>query len=142
MPVALSGEGLDVGDGFSKDERVDVLRRGFVRLEGRRCTQQAHVCSFVRIRNLQIGDVPADVILIRSSVPTEDIQQYPRMLQRLPAIISLHETDHLWRGQPSILQPPHLQARLEAQRNLRVRVGQLLLNQLEGSERARELLTL
>jgi len=64
------------------------------------------------------------------------------MLQRLSAIIPLHETNHLWGSQPLILQPTHLQARLQTQRDFRMRVGQLLLNQLEGSERAGEPVTL
>ena len=121
--IASSGEGLDISNGLSKDESVDILEGGFCQVRQNGCTQRTHVCSLVCIRNLEIGNVPTNLILIRSSVSTKDIQQDPRMLQRLSAVISLHETDHLWSGQPLILQPTHLQTRLQAQRNLRMRVG-------------------
>ena len=110
--IVLSGESLDVSDCLSKNEGVDILGRSFCQARRRGCTQRAHVCSLIGIRNLEIANMPANMILIRSGISTENIQQDPRMLQRLSAIIPLHETDHLWGGQSLILQPSHLQTRL------------------------------
>ena len=56
------------------------------------------------------------------------------MLQCLPTVIPLHETDDLRSSQPPILQSPHLQTPLQPQRYFCMRIGQLLLNQLERSE--------
>lgn len=69
---SLSGEGLDVGDGLPKDEGVDILERGQAGPRG--CNKRTRVCSFIGIRNLQICDMPTNVILIRSSISTKNVQ--------------------------------------------------------------------
>jgi len=60
--------------------------------------------ALVRVRNLQISDVPPDMVLGRSRVSAQDIQQGPSMMKSLPTIISLHDADHLRRGTTSIFQ--------------------------------------
>jgi len=63
-------------------------------------------------------------------------------MKRLAAIVPLHDADHLRRGASDILQPPDAEARLQAEGDLRVRVGELLLHELERCERALELVPL
>jgi len=65
--------------------------------------------ALVRVRNLQISDVPPDMVLGRSRVSAHDIQQHPSMAKSLPTIISLHDADHLRRGATSISQPSDAQ---------------------------------
>lgn len=64
------------------------------------------------------------------------------MVKRLAAIIPLHDADHLRRDATGVLQPPDAEARLQAEGDLRVRVGKLLLHELERRERALELVPL
>jgi len=49
------GEGLEVGNGFSKDEGVDI------------------VCSLVGVSNLEVGSMPTNMIFVRGSISTKDI---------------------------------------------------------------------
>jgi len=63
-------------------------------------------------------------------------------MKRLAAIVPLHDADHLRCGATGILQSPYAEARLQAEGDLRVRVGELLLHELERRERALELVPL
>lgn len=63
-------------------------------------------------------------------------------MKRLAAIVPLHDADHLRRRATGVLQPPHAEARLQAEGDLRVRVSELLLHELERCERALELVPL
>lgn len=80
--------------------------------------------------------------LVRSRVPAQDVQEYPCVMERLAAIVPLHDTDHLRRRATGVLQPADAQAGLQAERDLRVCVGELLLHELERRERALELVPL
>jgi len=80
--------------------------------------------------------------LVRGRVSAQDVQEHTCMVERLAAIVPLHDADHLRRGATGILQPPDAEARLQAEGDLRVRVGELLLHELERCERALELVPL
>ena len=80
--------------------------------------------------------------LVRGRVSAQDVQEHTCMVKRLAAIVPLHNADHLRRGATGILQPPDAKARLQAESDLRVRVGKLLLHELERCERALELVPL
>ena len=63
-------------------------------------------------------------------------------MKRLAAIVPLHDADHLRRDATGVLHPPDAEARLQAEGDLRVGVGKLLLHELERRERALELVPL
>lgn len=88
----------------------------------------AHEGALVRICDLQVSDVPPDMVpvwprasarvrqqrktenprsrsLIRGRVSTQDVQQHPRMVERLPTIVPLRNADHLRRGATRVFQP-------------------------------------
>ena len=123
--------------------------------------------TLVGVRDLQIRDVAPDVVpsarahahthgvqpsskkksqtqtsrdsLVRARVATEHVQQHPALLERLAAVIALHERHHLRRPAPRVLEPPDLQARVQPERGLRLRADELPLHELERRERAPEL---
>ena len=64
------------------------------------------------------------------------------MVERLPAVVPLHNAHHLRRGTANILQPSNTQARLQAEGDFRMRVRELLLHELERRERPLELVPL
>jgi hypothetical protein len=86
--------------------------------------------------------IPRMYSLVRGRVSAEDVQQRPRVVERLPAIVPLDDADHLRRGATGILEPAHAEAGLQSEDDLRVRVGELLLHELERRERALELASL
>ena len=61
-------------------------------------------------------------------------------VERLAAVVALDQRDHLRLGVAFVLEPADAQARLEAERDLGLHVGELLLDQLVGGERPAELL--
>lgn len=117
--------------------------------------------TFISVGDLQISNMAPDMIsnqdvmaislqhedtteniLIRRRIPAQNIQNHPRMHQRLSAIISLHQTNHLRRQLALLLQSANLQTSKEAERRLGLRVYKLLLDELERGERALELMPL
>lgn len=63
-------------------------------------------------------------------------------MKRLAAIVPLDEADHLRRGPTGVRESADAEAGLQSEDDLRVRVGELLLHELERRERARELVPL
>ena len=63
-------------------------------------------------------------------------------MEGLPAVVPLHDADHLRRGATGVLQSSDAQACLQAKGYLRMRVRELLLHELERRERPRELVPL
>jgi len=80
--------------------------------------------------------------LVRGRVSAQDVQEHTCVVKCLAAIVPLHDADHLRRGATGVLQPTDAEARLQAEGDLRVRVGELLLDELERRERALELVPL
>jgi hypothetical protein len=75
------------------------------------------MCSFVGIRNLQIGNMSTDMIpmgskrirmstgftvqreldaLIRTCISTQHIEHPPRMLESFTTVVSFYDADHFW----------------------------------------------
>ena len=75
--------------------------------------------------------MPDDVVLVRDAVAAEHVPAVPRDVERLAAVVALQHRDHLRRVRALVLEPPELQARLQAQRDLGQRVGHLLLYELK-----------
>ena len=63
-------------------------------------------------------------------------------MKSLPAIVPLHDADHLGRGATGVLEPADAEARLQAEGEFRVRVRELLLHELERREGSRKLVPL
>lgn len=84
----------------------------------------------------------ADMVLVRTSVPTEDVQDSARVFQRLATVIALHDADHLGRELARVLEASDLQAGVQSEDGFRLGVDQLLLDELEGRERPVELVAL
>ena len=63
-------------------------------------------------------------------------------IQRLAAVVALHQADHLRRRVMLVHQPAEPQHRMQAQRDLGLHVGQLLLDQLRRRQRPAEHLAL
>ena len=80
--------------------------------------------------------------LIRGRVSAKDVPQDTRVVEGLPTVISLDDADHLSHGTAFVLQPTDAQACLQAQGDFRMRIGKLLLHELEGRERFLELMPL
>src|SRR3982751_49923 len=76
----------------------------------------------------------------RSNYSALPVARHPRDVERLAAAVALDERHHLGGGLAFVHQAAHAQAALQAQRDLGLHVGQLLLHELVGGERAPELL--
>jgi hypothetical protein len=85
---------------------------------------------------------PRSRSLGRSRVSAQDIQQHTSMMEGLPAVISLHDADHLRRGAIGVLQSSDTQACLQPEGDFRMRICELLLHELERRERSVELVPL
>jgi hypothetical protein len=119
-------------DRFTEDESVDILTSATrsAKDHTKSARMIAHVCSLVSIDDLQVGGMSADVVpvrlpksvfdhptpaqricsdsLVRTSIPTQDIQKFPRVLKRLATIVTFHHADHLWVPRPCVLEPTEL----------------------------------
>mmetsp|Transcript_13007 Transcript_13007/g.23480 ORF Transcript_13007/g.23480 Transcript_13007/m.23480 type:complete len:237 (-) Transcript_13007:864-1574(-) len=100
------------------------------------------VCSFVSIHGLQVVHMPHDVILVRYSIPSQHITRHPSNIQRLSTTVALNETNHTRRSLLFFHEASHLETRQPRQRDFRVHIGQLLLNQLIGTKWCSKLLPL
>ncbi len=98
------------------------------------------VGALVGVDRFQVHHVADDVVLVANPVAAVHVARLPGDLERLAAGIALHQRDHL-RGLPAVVhQPAQLQRALQAERDLGLHVGQLLLDQLGLGERLAELL--
>ena len=80
------------------------------------------------------------MILLRDAVAAVHVAREPRHVKRLAAIVALHQRD---RGRCRLASLQHAakpQCAGQAKRNFGLHVGELLLNELIGGERAVELL--
>src|SRR5262245_13099398 len=108
----------------AEDESVDVVR------------------ALVGVDHLEVDDVADDAELIRNSVAAEHVARGARDVERLAAGIPFHDRGDLDRGRAFVLHTAKAQAALEAERDLGLHVGELLLDELVGGERAPELLAI
>ena len=120
----LSREGLDPSLRAPQDQGVDV------------------VGALVGVDRLEIQDVADHVVLVRDAVAAVHVAGGARDLQRLAAAVALDQRDHLRRRAALVHEPADPQAGLQAERDLGLHVGELLLDQLVGGQRPAELLAL
>src|SRR6266850_1237653 len=121
---AIAGEGLDAGLRAAEDQRVDVVR------------------AFVGIDHLEVDDMADDAELVGDAVAAQHVAREARDLQRLAARIALHDRGDLDRRAALVLHAPEAQAALQAEGDLGLHVGELLLDQLVRGQRPAELLAL
>eukprot|EP00952_Eustigmatos_sp_NYUAD-ZCMA_P012189 49035-Eustigmatos_ZCMA.PRE.1 len=98
------------------------------------------VGSFVCVDRLQVHHMPDDMVLIGDAVAAEHVARHASDVERLAARVALHDRGDLHGGGAFVLHAAQTQAALQAQRDFSLHVGQLLLDQLVGRERAAELL--
>ena len=99
------------------------------------------VGALVGVDRLEVQDVADDVVLVRDAVAAVHVARRPGDVERLAAVVALDQRDHLGRRGPR----PSAGRRaggLEAERDLGLHVGELLLDELVGGERPAELLAL
>src|SRR5256885_8802399 len=118
--LKLGCKGLDAGLRAAEDQGVDVVR------------------AFVGIDHLQFDDVADDAELVGDAVAAEHIAGDARNVERLAARVALHDRGDLDRGAALVLHAPEAQAALQAEGDLGLHVGELLLDQLVRGERPAE----
>src|SRR5215510_973003 len=105
--------------------------------------QRVHIVgALVGVDGLEVGGVTHDVILDLNAVAAVHVAGGAGDVERLAAIVPLDQRNHLRRDSALIEQTSDAQGALQAQRNLRLHVGQLFLYQLRGRQRSAELLAL
>src|SRR5437773_2635395 len=119
-----SAERLDSGDRTPEDQGVDVVR------------------AFVGVDHLEVDDMADDAELVRDAVAAEHVARGARDVECLAAGIAFHDRGDLDRRGAFVLHAPEAQAALQAERDLGLHVGELLLDQLVRGERPAELLAL
>src|SRR3989441_5087824 len=121
MTISLV-ECLNAGDGAPEDQGVDVVR------------------AFVGVDHLEVDDMADHAELVRDAVAAEHVARGARDVERLAAGVALHDRGDLDRGGAFVLHAPEAQAALQAERDLGLHVGELLLDELVRGERPAELL--
>ena len=113
---------MDAGHRAPEHQRVDVVR------------------AFIGVDGLEIVHHPHHVEFVGDAVGAVQVARRARDLERLAAIVALEQRDRRRRGFAGFQQPAQPQRALQAERDLGLHVGQFLLHQLIGGERAAELL--
>jgi hypothetical protein len=107
----------------AEDERMNVVR------------------SLVGVHRLEVRHVTEYDVLVRDPVTAVHVARGPRDIQCLAAGIALQQRDQFGRKLVIVLEAARLQAALQPQADLRLHVGELLLDELVRCERPPELLT-
>ena len=98
--------------------------------------------ALVGVHGLEIHHMADHMILVGDAVAAMHVAGEAGDLQRLAAVVALHQGDDLRRRLAGVDQAPEPQRALQAQRDLGLHVRQFFLNQLGGGERTPELLAL
>ena len=106
----------------AQDQRVDVVR------------------AFVGVDHFEVHQVARHAELVADAVAAHHVARQAGDVERLAAVVALEDRGDLDRGRAFVLHAAQAQAALQAQRDLGLHVGQLLLDQLVGGQRAAELL--
>src|SRR6476661_3368398 len=117
-----SAEGRMPGDRLAQDQRVH--------LDG----------PLVGEHRLEVVHVPDHGVLQRDAVGAEDGARRTADLEGLAHVVELADADLLRSQQPLVLEPPEVQREEHALGELDRHVGELLLGELEPTDRAAELL--
>ena len=92
------------------------------------------VRALVGVDCLEIAQHPHHVEFVGNSIAAVHVARRARDLERLAAIVALEERNCGRRGPALLEQPAQPQRRMEAQRDLRLHIGELLLNELVGGK--------
>ena len=98
------------------------------------------VRAFVGVDHLEVHQVARDAELVADAVAAQHVARHAGDVQRLAAGVALHDRGDLDRRRALVLHAAQAQAALQAERDLGLHVGQLLLHQLVGGQRLAELL--
>src|ERR1700712_5416569 len=115
-------ERRDAGDRAAQDQRMHVMR------------------ALVSVYDLEVHEMPRDPELVADAVAAQHVACDSGDVQALAAVVALHDRGDLDRGRAFVLHPAQSQTPLQAERDLRLHVRQLLLDQLVRGERLAELL--
>src|SRR3974390_1259731 len=99
------------------------------------------VGAFVRVHGLQIRERAHYVVFLRDAVATVHIAGSARDVERLAAVVALHQRDRRWRGLALLQHAAEPPRAGKPERDLGLHVGELLLDQLIGGERPAELVS-
>src|SRR5262245_39248151 len=100
------------------------------------------VRPLIRVDRLQVHRMAHDVELERDAVAAVHVARHAGDVQRLADICPLDDGDHLRRHLALVEEAADAQGALQAERDLRLHVGELLLHQLRCRQRPAELLAL
>src|SRR5262245_45407425 len=103
---------LDPGLRAAEDQRVDIVR------------------ALVGVDCLEVRHHAHDVELVRNAVAAVHIARQAGDLERLATVVALHQRDRRRRRLAGLQQAPEPQRAGEAERDFRLHVGELLLNEL------------
>src|SRR5664280_148570 len=92
------------------------------------------VRSLKRVYGFHVQHMPDDMITIGNAVSAVNVTGRPRNIERLAGAIPLEQGNHLRAGAPVIAQSAQMQTRVQPERNLRLHVSKLLLDQLVGAQ--------
>src|SRR5437868_15384222 len=95
--------------------------------------------TFVGIHRLEVEHVPDDAILVGNAVAAMHVPRDARYVERLAAIVALHERDCLRRGFPLFHQTAKPERAGKTECDLGLHVRELFLDKLVCSERPAEL---
>src|SRR5215813_13542948 len=97
------------------------------------------VRAFVGVDSLKVREVAHDVILDLDAVAAMHVACSPRDVECLAAVVALDDGYDLGRCLARIEQSSGPQGALQAERDLGLHVGELLLDELSGGKRPTEL---
>lgn len=106
----------------AEDQRVDI------------------VGALVGVHHFQVDQVAGDAEFVGDAVAAQHVAGQAGDVEGLAAAVALHDRGDFHRRGAFVLHPPQAQAALQGQGDLGLHVGQLLLDQLVGGQRAAELL--
>src|SRR3546814_10899151 len=86
--------------------------------------------ALVSVDRLEIHDVTDDAVLVRNPVAAVHVARRPCDVERLATVVPLDEADRLGRECVRVEQTPRSEARVQAERDLGLHVGELFLDEL------------
>lgn len=66
------------------------------------------MCALICVADLEVLNMATDMVLVRASVSTENIEQDPRLLQCLATVVSFHHRHHIRGPKTAILESAQL----------------------------------
>ena len=86
--------------------------------------------AFIGVHGFQVHHVPHDLEIFGNAIAAVHVPRHARHIQRLAAVVALHQADHFRCRAAFVHQPSDAQRPLQAQRDLCHHIGKLQLEQL------------